>query len=120
MPKRGAHHVLDGARLAVGKFDLDPLPGRNGFRTWTRRHGRSGRRLGSWLFGFWLQWFAIPLRIAEMEVRLNEIVDREVVLAVIEPSAATDDLLELDHGVDRTHQHDVADIASVHPSRELL
>src|SRR6266516_1859022 len=111
MPKRSAHHVLDSARLAVGECDLNLLPGRNGLRAWTRRHGRSGRRLGSWLSGFRLQRFAIPLRIVEMVVRLNEIVDREVVLTVVEPRAPADDLLEFDHRVDRTNQHDVADVA---------
>jgi hypothetical protein len=46
-------------------------------------------------------WLAVPLGIAEMLVRLHEVVDREVVLAVVEPRAASDDLLELDHRVDR-------------------
>ena len=32
-----------------------------------------------------------------MMVRLHEIVDREVVLAVVKPCPAADDLLELDH-----------------------
>ena len=51
--------------------------------------------------GFRFQRFAVPFRIAEMLVRLHEVVDREVVLAVVEPRAAPDDLLELDHRVDR-------------------
>ena len=55
-----------------------------------------------------------------MLVRLHEVVDREVVLAVVEPRAAPDDLLELDHRVDRPHQHDVADVAGIHAGRELL
>ena len=70
--------------------------------------------------GFRLERFAIPLRIAEMMVRLHEVVDREVVLAVVEPRAASDDLLELDHRVDRAHQHDVADVAGIHAGGELL
>ena len=45
-----------------------------------------------------------------MVVRLHEVVDREVILPVVEPRATTDDLFELDHGIDRTHQHDVADV----------
>ena len=53
-------------------------------------------------------------------VRLHEIIDREVVLAVVEPRAAPDDLLELDHRIDRPHQHDVADVARIHAGRELL
>ena len=55
-----------------------------------------------------------------MVVRLHEVVDREVVLAVVEPRAAADDLLELDHRVDRAHQDDVADVAGIHAGRELL
>jgi len=51
---------------------------------------------------------------------LYEVVDREVVLPVVEARAATDDLLELDNGVDGPHQDDVADIAGVHTGGELL
>ena len=67
-----------------------------------------------------LNRLAVPLRVAEVMVRLHEVVDREVVLAVVEPRAAPDDLLELDHRVDRAHQHDVADVAGIHAGRELL
>jgi hypothetical protein len=38
--------------------------------------------------GFWLQWFAVPLFIVEMMVRLHKIVDREVVLTIVEPRTA--------------------------------
>ena len=55
-----------------------------------------------------------------MVMRLHEVVDREVVLAVVKPCAAPDDLLELDDGVDRAHENDVADIASVHAGGEFL
>ena len=55
-----------------------------------------------------------------MMMRLHEVVDREVVLTVIEPRAASDDLLKLDHRVDRAHQDDVPDVAGVHAGRELL
>jgi hypothetical protein len=30
-----------------------------------------------------------------------------------------DDLLELDHRIDRPHEYDVADVARVHPGRQL-
>ena len=63
---------------------------------------------------------AIPARVVEMMVRLHEIVDREVILALVQPRATADDLLELDHGIDRSHQDDVADIARIHAGRELL
>ena len=115
------HHVLDGARLAVGELDFDLLPARAGFGSWApaaRRLRRCGA--GSRLLGLRLDRLAVPFRIAEMVVRLHEIVDREVVLAVVEPRAAADDLLELDHRVDRAHQHDVADVAGIHAGRELL
>jgi hypothetical protein len=43
--------VLDGARLAVGEFDLDLLAARTGFGVRPRRRRLSGRRgLGPWLF----------------------------------------------------------------------
>ena len=67
-----------------------------------------------------LQRLPVPFRIAEVVVRLHEVVDREVILAVIKARAAPDDLLELDHRVDRAHQHDVADVARIHAGRELL
>jgi len=40
-----------------------------------------------------LDRFPVPFRIAEVVIRLDEIVDCEVVLLVVEPGAATDDLL---------------------------
>ncbi len=55
-----------------------------------------------------------------MKVRLHEIVNREVILTVVKSRAAPDDLLEFDHGIDRAHQHDVADVARVHARRKLL
>ena len=72
-----------------------------------------------------LAWFrfqrlAVPFRIAEMVVRLHEVVDGEVVLAIVKPRAAPNDLLELNHGVDRAHQDDVANVAGIHAGRELL
>ena len=36
------------------------------------------------------------------------------------PGSPANDLLELDHGVDRPHQHDVADVAGIHAGGELL
>ena len=72
------------------------------------------------LLGLRFDRLAVPFRIVEVVVRLHEIVDREVILAVVEPGAAADDLLELDHRVDRPHQHDVADVAGIDAGRELL
>src|SRR5258708_3701605 len=116
MPEGRAHHVLDGARLAVGKRDLDLLSARTRFTGWFRRPRRSGRRrLGPWPLGFRCYRFSIPLGIVEVVMRLHEIVDGEVILAVVESRAASDDLLELDHRVDRSHQDDIAEVAGVHP-----
>ncbi len=53
-------------------------------------------------------------------MRLHEVVNREVILPVVEPRAAPDDLLKLNHGIDRPHQHDVADVPGVHAGREFL
>ena len=123
--KRRGHHVLDGARLAVGELDLDLLSCVAGFavpalgRLAGSRHCGAAARLRS-AFRLRLERLAVPFRIAEVVVRLHEVVDREVVLAVVEPRAAPDDLLELDHRVDRPHQHDVADVAGIHAGGELL
>ena len=53
-------------------------------------------------------------------MRLHEVVNREVILPVIEPCAAPDDLLELDHRVDGPHQDDVADVAGIYAGGEFL
>src|SRR5206468_6064539 len=66
-----------------------------------------------------VQTCALPI-FAEMKVRLHEVEDREVVLAIVEPCAATNDLFELNHGVDRAHENDVANVAGIHAGRELL
>ena len=54
-----------------------------------------------------------------MLVGLHEVIDREVVLAVEEPGAAPNNLLELDHLLNRSHQHDVTDVPCVHTGREF-
>ena len=98
-----AHHVLDGPVLAVGKLDLDlsaghckrtscPQTGHGSFsdtrRLWTRwaRRGRAdfteaGRvRIANGSSGSIR--LAVPFRIVEVMMRLHEVVDREIVLAV--------------------------------------
>jgi len=55
-----------------------------------------------------------------MVVRLHEVIDGEVILAVIEPGATADDLLEFDHGIDGAHEHDVADVPGVNAGGEFL
>src|SRR5712671_5192798 len=101
MPEAGHHHVLDGASFAVRQLHLDSLAGRFGLGNWPRGTGYSG----AVRFLFWLRLdrLAVPLRIVEMVVSFHKIVDREVVLSVIEAGATADDLLEFDHGMNRAH-----------------
>ena len=82
------------------------------FARFLRRLYALARKTTTFWTVLWL-WFTVPLRITEMVVRLNEVEDGEVVLTVIKPCTTPDDLLELDHGIDRPHQYDVADITSV-------
>ena len=55
-----------------------------------------------------------------MVVGLDKIIDGEMIFALKQAGAPADDLLKLDHGVDRAHQDDIADIRGIHPSGELL
>src|ERR1700733_13437806 len=64
--------------------------------------------------------FAVPLRIGEMKVGPHEVVDGEIVLPIVKAGAASDDLLELNHAVDRAHEDNVADIAGIHTGRKFL
>ena len=43
--------------------------------------------------------FPVPLRVIEVMMRPDKVIDREIVLPVEEPRAAPDDLLELDHRI---------------------
>ena len=93
MPETRRHHVLDGAGFAVGKLDFDPLRTRTPFKFWHRGLSQTnpwGNRAG--LLGLRLDRLPVPLRVAEMMMRLHKVVNREVVLAVIEPGAAPDDV----------------------------
>src|ERR1051325_3573210 len=118
MPETGDHHVLNGTGFAVCEFDFDSLTRWQGIGIWFRR-GTGPARL-AFFFWFRLQRFAVPLGIAEMMMRLHEIVNGEIILAVVKASATTDDLLELNHGVDGTHEDDVANVASVDTRGEFL
>ncbi len=55
-----------------------------------------------------------------MNVCPHEVVNGEIVFAVVEPGATANDLLELNHGPDRAHQDDVANVAGIDASGELL
>lgn len=63
---------------------------------------------------------AVPFGVIEVLVRLHEVPDREEILALVNPRAAPDDLLELDHRPYRAHQHDVAHIPRIDPGRQFL
>ena len=118
MPERRCHHVLDRPFLAVGEFDFDsflrrflafawclPALGANlrpAFTrslaarcAWFRRllHADAGGLLAL-LAQFILDRFAVPFGVSEVVVSLYEVVDREVVLAVVQAGSASDDLLE--------------------------
>jgi len=140
MPEAGAGHVLDGALLPIGQPDPGPPAADAGalpafvarlFRTLTGRlragRARRGQRLDAGArslpadgAGFRLERVPIPLRIEEVLVRLDEVEDREVVLPLEEARAAADDLLEFNHRVDRTHEHNGADVAGVYTGGEFL
>jgi len=55
-----------------------------------------------------------------MVVRLHEIIDCEVIFAIVESRTASNDLLELDHRIDRAHQHNIADVPGVYAGGEFL
>src|SRR5271157_3078750 len=142
MPERGAHHVLNGTLFPVGQlhFRLCLLLAHTWaltanlarlLRTLTRCFSTHWTRLRRWLYTlagviatlqarFRFQRLAVPLRITEMKVRLHEVVDGEIILAIVKSCAAPNDLLELNHGVDRAHQYDVANVTGIHAGRELL
>src|SRR5947209_3617229 len=120
VPERRHHHVLDGALFPVGEADFEFLARweRAGWRGRSGNYGTYGRDATDG--GFWFDRLTIPLGIGEVVVGFHEIVDREVILPVEEARAAPDYLLELDHGVDRAHQDDVADVPGIDARRELL
>ena len=118
MPETGDHHVLDRSLLAIGQLHFGFLArGKELLRLFADRFGfpRQSRLLGQRI-----DRFAVPLRVAEVMVGLHKVVDREVILTLVKARASPDDLLELDHGVDRSHQHDVAHIARIDSGRKLL
>ena len=136
MPEAGHHHVLDVAGFAVGEFDLCPLllladalqlaaDFARFFRAFARAFAAVGAGFRVWPFaaagalaagrtGFGVEWFAVPLRVAEVVISLHEVVDGEIVFAVVKSRASADDLFEFNHRVDWPQQDDVADVAGVH------
>src|SRR4030095_7346253 len=100
MPETCHHHVLDVARFSIGQFHFR-LPPWWWLWWFGRIHRWDWRPRTLWRF----RWFrlSIPLRIVEVVVCFHEVVDREVILPVVKPRAAPDDLLELDHRINGTH-----------------
>ena len=121
VPEARYHCVLNGSLLPVREPDLDLA---RFLVRWRRRSSDgfviSSAGFGYLRFGLRCDRFAVPFRVTEVMVRVHEVVDREVVFAVVETRSATDDLLELDHRVDGAHQDDVANVAGIHTSRKLL
>ena len=76
--------------------------------------------LTAFFTGGFVDRFAILLGFAEVLVRFNVVVDREVILPLEKSSSTADNLFELDDRVDRSHQHDIPNMASVYASREFL
>lgn len=76
----------------------------------------------SFLLHFWLTQIVttIPYLITEVIGRTDEVEDREEILAVIETSPTTYDLLVLDYRTDISYEDDIADIESIDSCREHL
>ena len=85
----------------------------------------------AWFFGFrlactwivatnWAEGVAIPLGILEILVCSNKIVNGKVELIIKKARSSSDNLLELNHIIDRSEEYDIAHIASVHARREFL
>lgn len=119
MPKAGHHHVLDGSRLPICQLyrcllitiaNTSKLAAIRTRFFWTTARRASARctRLGScglantWMLTTFRTWigferFTVPLWVAEMVIGLHKVVDSEIVFAVIETSATSDDLFEFNH-----------------------
>jgi hypothetical protein len=83
---------------------------------WHFAHARPRAASGTWVFS--LRW-TVPLLIMKMVMSFHKFVDREVVFAVVESRVPADDLLELDHRINRPHRENVADVARIQARREF-
>ena len=63
---------------------------------------------------------SIPLLVLEILVSPYEVIDGKIVLIVKEARTPTDDLLELDHIIDRSQEDDITYVLGVHSGREFL
>lgn len=110
-PEACGADVLGGAGFAIGELNHNFLGARRWDWRWALRIADTSRFWEWSRFGIYR--LAVPLGIEEVLVSVFEIVDSEIVLALIKAGAAADDLFELDHAVDRTEQDCVADVTSV-------
>jgi len=125
IPERGLLHVLDLALFPVCQsyahntlfpleFALILIPGII-FRAFL-----INPTSGLFRVAIGRQGIPIPLRIVEVVVGTHKVVDGEELFVLIQTRATPDDLFELDHGVDRTHEDDVAYIAGIHTGGKLV
>ena len=49
----------------------------------------------------------------------NEVIDGEIVFALVNAGATANNLLELNHVITGAHEYDVAHITGIHPGREF-
>src|SRR5205807_3241362 len=125
MPEACGYHVLNGARFSISELDRSFLSLFADtwvlaahvtifFATFAWRFSAHGARLRRGLYalagviaalgaGFRFQGFAVPFRITEMDVSFYEVVNSEVILVIVKPGTAANDLLELDHGANGPH-----------------
>ena len=82
--------------------------------TLSARHSfTTARCVSTGITGVWREWLTVPLGVSEVIVGFDKIKDREEVLALIHPSATTNDLLKLNHIIAGAHQHNVTYITSI-------
>ena len=140
MPEASGGHVLNSSFLAVRQLNLGFLDAfawsltafRAGvFFAFTRplatdlarlrRLRLTDARIIAALFaGLRFHGVAVPFSIIEMMMCFDEIVDGEIVLTLIQAGSASDDLFELDHGVNRAHEDNIADIAGIDSGGKFL
>ena len=96
-PASGVWEAPDASQfvLVLDEFRLSP---EERLHELCGRHGRSAR---------------VP------EARGDHVLDGAL-LAVVQTRAASDDLLEFNHGIDGPHEHDVADVAGIHAGGQFL
>lgn len=80
--------------------------------SWRQPLADAGANAASWT-RLRLLRLAVPLGVVKVVVRFDEVVNREIVFAIVEAGPAPDGLLEFNHRVDRAHKDDVADVPRI-------